>query len=33
MLLFVRVRRQQNALLLVHIIFHVEEIVGNSLEN
>jgi len=32
MLVFVRVRRQQHALVLVHI-FCVEEIVGNSLEN
>jgi len=33
MLMFVRVRRQQHALVLVHIIFRVEEIIGNSLEN
>jgi len=33
MLMFVRVRRQQHALVLVHIVFRVEEIIENSLEN
>jgi len=33
MLVFVRVRHQQYALVLVHIVFRVEEIIGNSLEN
>ena len=33
MLVFVRVRRQQHALVLVHIIFCLKEIIGNSLEN
>jgi len=33
MLVFVRVRRQQHALVLVHIVFCVKEIMGNSLEN
>ena len=32
-LVFVRVRHQQHALVLVHIVFRVEGIVGNSLEN
>ena len=32
-LLFVRVRHQQHALVLVHIVFRVEEIIRNSFEN
>jgi len=32
MLVFARVHHQQHALVLVHIIFRVKEIVGNSLE-
>jgi len=33
MLVFMRVRRQQHALILAHIIFRIEEIIGNSLES
>ena len=33
MLVFMRVRRQQHALILAHIVFRIEEIIGNSLEN
>jgi len=31
-LVFVRVRHQLYALVFVHIVFHEEEVVGNSLE-
>ena len=33
MLVFARVHHQQHALVLVHIIFCLKKIVGNSLEN
>ena len=32
-LVFVRVRHQQYALVLIHIVFRIKDIVGNSLEN
>jgi len=33
MLVFVHIHRQQQVLVFVYIVFHVGEIVGNSLEN